>query len=324
MNDSSSAVADGRRAQSGDSGSAPSPRHRLAVIVTVAATVIFAALYALVVYTYAQSSQAVSKPDLPTTDAVTVLLKPTAVRPGEREVTVDLNVIPPDSLVDSHGLLTDKLLITFLTGQSARVVAFDAGTPALGLDQVIPMGLKRGSYDEYPLDHYGTDLSITAATTSKQGTTDLSVQSAVWGDLSGWQVVTTSDTVSEPTAGKAQTVTPDAIAHVGIQVARPGSTVTIVALLLVAMIAVSALSFAVGWAVFSNKRVAEATLASFCAAALFAMVPLRVNMPGAPPIGVWLDFLVFLWVILFLMLALCLMVTGWLIHGRRPERPKAK
>ena len=33
------------------------------------------------------------------------------------------------------------------------------------------------------------------------------------------------------------------------------------------------------------------------------MVPLRINLPGAPPIGVWMDVLVFYWVVMALMVA---------------------
>lgn len=42
-------------------------------------------------------------------------------------------------------------------------------------------------------------------------------------------------------------------------------------------------------------------------------------MPDAPPIGVWLDFLVFLWVLLLLVVALAGIISGWLRHGARPD-----
>ena len=60
-------------------------------------------------------------------------------------------------------------------------------------------------------------------------------------------------------------------------------------------------------------------MASWFAALLFARVPLRTNMPGAPPIGVWIDFLVFLWVLIMLMISLAVFVGSWLVFTPEPE-----
>jgi hypothetical protein len=54
---------------------------------------------------------------------------------------------------------------------------------------------------------------------------------------------------------------------------------------------------------------------SWLAALLFAMVPLRSAMPGAPPIGALSDVLAFFWAEMLIALSLVLIVFTWL---RRP------
>ncbi|MDQ1250918.1 MAG: hypothetical protein QG597_5298 [Actinomycetota bacterium] len=104
-----------------------------------------------------------------------------------------------------------------------------------------------------------------------------------------------------------------------VKLARNGSTMTIVVLWLTAMVVLTGLALVVARAVATRRRRIEATMASWFAALLFAMVPLRTNLPGAPPIGVWIDFLVFLWVILGLMVALAVFIGSWLRYSRPPD-----
>jgi hypothetical protein len=53
---------------------------------------------------------------------------------------------------------------------------------------------------------------------------------------------------------------------------------------------------------------------------LFATIPLRTFLPGSPPIGSWVDYLVVLWVVAGLVLGLVIYVLAWLKWGTRGER----
>jgi hypothetical protein len=56
------------------------------------------------------------------------------------------------------------------------------------------------------------------------------------------------------------------------------------------------------------------------AAMLFATIPLRTFLPGSPPIGSWVDYLVVLWVVAGLVLGMVTYVLAWLRWGTRGER----
>jgi hypothetical protein len=59
-------------------------------------------------------------------------------------------------------------------------------------------------------------------------------------------------------------------------------------------------------------------MAGWFAALLFALVPLRTNMPGAPPIGAWLDVAIFYWVELALLIAMAVFIGSWLRYRKPP------
>ena len=71
------------------------------------------------------------------------------------------------------------------------------------------------------------------------------------------------------------------------QVSRSGSVSTFAVLLLPLMVALAVLGCVVAWTVTSRKAKAEATMASWFGAMIFALVPLRTFLPGAPPVGAW-------------------------------------
>ena len=74
---------------------------------------------------------------------------------------------------------------------------------------------------------------------------------------------------------------------------------------------------------YRGIRKVEATLMSWMAAMLFATIPLRTFLPGSPPIGSWVDYLVVLWVVAGLVLGLVIYVLAWLRWGTRGERAAA-
>jgi hypothetical protein len=51
--------------------------------------------------------------------------------------------------------------------------------------------------------------------------------------------------------------------------------------------------------------------ATWYAAMLFAIVPLRNILPGAPPPGAWIDQALVLWVLIALIVAMVLYVIAW-------------
>jgi hypothetical protein len=59
----------------------------------------------------------------------------------------------------------------------------------------------------------------------------------------------------------------------------------------------------------------ELSVASWMTALLFALIPLRGFLPGSPPLGSWIDVLVFFWVELILMLSVAAVVATILLRA---------
>ena len=60
-----------------------------------------------------------------------------------------------------------------------------------------------------------------------------------------------------------------------------------------------------------GKRKFLPPFATWYAAMLFAIVPLRNILPGAPPPGAWIDQALVLWVLLALVVAMALFAVAW-------------
>ena len=288
-------------------------------------TTLFVLAFLAVNVLYGISTVRPPDPYLRTTNKVSVFVSPYAVNPAEDTIKAKVTVAPPEDLYTETGL-TRQIDVHFVTEE--KTVSFPVGTKTLSADLLIIANF--GNYEWYPLDRYSEPMLIYSTTPLPGGGEQtLNTEASVWGKFPGWRVIGTNSELPAPTGwwdnvlGDVDAVYEDVgpeSATVKVLLARNGSTMSFVAMILVAMVILTALAMVVARAVADQRRRIEATMASWLAAMLFAMVPLRTNMPGAPPIGVWIDFLVFLWVLLGLMLALAIFVTSWLRFTPRPER----
>jgi Domain of unknown function (DUF4436) len=60
------------------------------------------------------------------------------------------------------------------------------------------------------------------------------------------------------------------------------------------------------------------TLVGALGAMIFALPAVRNALPGAPPLDVRADILIFFWAELGAIIALCLFITAWARQGARP------
>lgn len=278
------------------------------------------ALYLGVLALYAQSTQPQEIRDLSSPDKITVYVQPMSVSPAEETVGAFVSIVPPDAYLDEQGLI-EPINIEFAYG--GTVVKFDKGDSLL--QQQAKLLVSHSSYERYPLDSYRVPVLVQAVGISDTGPEALPVQLVIAGKFPGWHVNSTNsqDVISAEDAEyyeiPAEVLDLPNAAVAILAVNRSASTAGIVGLLLVAMIVLAALGLLVARSVASRRRRIEATMASWFAAMLFALIPLRTNMPGSPPIGVWIDFLFVLWVMILLMVALAIFIGSWLRMSPEPE-----
>jgi hypothetical protein len=106
----------------------------------------------------------------------------------------------------------------------------------------------------------------------------------------------------------------DVVSHRDAECYGAGRSIAILLLLLMVVLAVIAIL--VTGAETRGRMKLELAVASWMTALLFALIPLRGFFPGSPPLGSWMDVLVFFWVELVLMLSVAIVVTTVLLRAR--------
>jgi hypothetical protein len=101
-----------------------------------------------------------------------------------------------------------------------------------------------------------------------------------------------------------------------LNVRRSLSTVLFAVLIVGVLITIAVIGMFVSVQTVRNRRKFQPPFATWYAAMLFAVVPLRNALPGAPPFGAWIDVTVVLWVIVALVAALLLYIVCWWRHLR--------
>jgi Domain of unknown function (DUF4436) len=274
--------------------------------------VAFVAVYVgvLAVYGHSAQSEVVDRQDFSgdinfKTDLL-VVLAPSAVKPSDGAIPAHMQILPPASLTDDAGALL-KPIDVVMPSLANGSVKFEKGTTQLTVSvDIMPF---EGNYQAYPFDTYAADLVTNGYAINPDGRRiPLRTVLGVGGSAPGW------DVENAPIEGLGDSV----FSATELSVARAWSTKAIVLLLLFAMVILAVTGLLVARSVVTRRRRIEATMASWFAALLFAVIPLRTNMPGSPPMGVWIDFVAVLWVELALMGSLAVFVVSWLRFTPRP------
>lgn len=280
------------------------------VIRLVAAIAACALVYAVVVALYAANTRTAigqSCPDAAPDGAVLLSLSPERVDAVGNRISATLDVEDFGQAADPDtGLLADPLVLLLqgTAGERSVVLPPDQLPPSIALELITD-----GAVEQWPFDAHVSDFAIIAVSTPETGQAESVVPILLCGTarVPGW----TFDSVDVP-GDERLVVDGVPVEQAQITATRAASTIAFGIVLLVLMVVLPVLALIVAIAVRRGRRRAEATLLSWIAAMLFATIPLRTFLPGSPPIGSWVDYLVVLWVVAGLIAALVVYVTGWM------------
>lgn len=242
----------------------------------------------------------------PDAGAIALTLVPESVNASGEQLSVLAFIQVGDGLTDELGQLTQglKILITPTIGEGVISIPPGEAPPST------PLRLRlSGDIAAYPLDRYNAQISAFALQSDNQG------------DIVGLQPLTTRVTESPALNGwrMHQAIEQDpALPHfseVELSLQRSVAITAIAILLLLLMVLVSTLAIAVVSAVVRGRRALEFTYATWLATLIFAMIAIRNFMPGNPPVGSWLDILIFFWVEVILIGCLATLVGLWLARA---------
>jgi len=186
-----------------------------------------------------------------------------------------------------------------VSGQAA--LTFPAGEPPAPQAIVLPAP---GIVQQYPFDSYAVSATVHANVSPTDSAGPIPTEASLFFRVPGWSASGTA--VSGASTGEV----------VATEVVRDGSTRSIAVLLLLLMIILASIAILVTGSATRGKMKLELSVASWMTGLLFALIPLRGFFPGSPPLGSWMDILVFFWVELILMLSVSAVAATILLRAR--------
>jgi hypothetical protein len=229
-----------------------------------------------------------------------VILRLRQIDPSQNRLTVDILVHPgpqlqpdgPESMDD----LTIRLSSWTETGELIYVHSDTTGNDTTSL-------LAVGDPDDWPFDTYTTDtIGVQAFVGKGPVQRRLPVRVVVAGQINGWDVRSDVATIASPPA-------PEQTVRITLERTR-GALAFDIGILLV-LLALPATALFVAVETVLGRRKFHPPLTTWFAAMLFAVVPLRNLLPGAPPAGAWIDLAVVLWVLIAVAAAMVIYIVAW-------------
>ncbi len=286
------------------SAAAPDRRKRRRVI-AVAAVAGFVAVYALSlfgVHLLAKSGGPLKPPDLNATNDTVVLVRLEKLDTTANRLTVKVLVIPEESMFDKRlEVLKTDTAVRMDPPNDLGDLQYPAGrSPA----QVATTIEAHGDPNNWPFDSYRTD-TLSADVLVGQGDARRYVPARVevTGGLDGWDV-------SVQRVGEASQDS-DRADNVVITLHRAKGPLIFDLGICLVLFALPALAFAVVIQIALGRRKFVPPFVTWFAAMLFAVIPIRNFLPGAPPPGAWIDQVLVIWVLIALVAAMALYMLTW-------------
>lgn len=310
-------------------------RHWTAVGVGILLVLIY--IFSLAAYAEAGQSQVETGPPPigEQGDGIDFAFDLVAMDPAKNQMTLRMFIRPQGEFYNETDVSFAKSLRVTVRSQIAGQVARDipAGTPVGGTTDLNMF--VDGNPNTYPFDQYnygwpasdvtdpiGAELTEPAPliAITEIGPDDQPLATRIpigvypSGGLQGWKEEWRYSIAQEAvgTAPAGDTL------ELALVVKRGGGVLAFVLVVLSLMVVMVVLSALVARSVAKKRRPIEATMAGWFAALLFALVPLRTNMPGAPPIGAWLDVAIFYWVEMGLLITMAVFIGSWLRYRKPP------
>ncbi|MGE3830697.1 MAG: DUF4436 family protein [Parvibaculaceae bacterium] len=175
-------------------------------------------------------------------------------------------------------------------------------------ETTLQVNLQDGDAHNYPLDTYAFSVALKAVENASAGqANELPIRLTAWDSLTDFKLNRV------PATGESSEL------MIGLAVQREGAASFFAIALYGAMLVMASCALTIGTLVFLRKRRIEVSMIGALGAIIFALPALRHALPGSPPMGVWLDVLIFFWAELAAIMALCLFVAAWALRGARPH-----
>jgi hypothetical protein len=245
-------------------------------------------------------------PPVPPEAGVALVFAPIDMSPDHRTVSGDMILFVGPGLVNADGELKQDLEVEVYPTLSQGALLYPSGKKPSPIAVTMPTS---GIVQRYPFDTYALAFSERATVSGAAGeSTPVASRASLFFLVPGWTYAPSAVTDDGRAALQSR---------LSGTIVRSFSTKLIAVLLLVLMIALAVIAVIVVQSSASGSMRLDLTVASWLTAMLFALLPIRGFLPGDPPIGSWIDILVFFWVEATIMICVALAATGLIVRGRR-------
>lgn len=245
-----------------------------------------------------QAHPSAADADLSTDTETVVVIDVQELRTVNNRLDAEVVVLPAKSTLDAYGLLRADMAVRLTPSPEFGMRRYARGTIPTATDDSL---VASGNAQTWPFDVYKTGhLRAEAMVSDDKGWHSVPVRVEVIGSLGGWRLNKSVGTAPGE-EGTGTTVT--------LERAR-GTLAFDVGICLV-LISMPSMALFVAIETVRGVKRFHPPLTTWFGTMLFAVVPLRNILPGAPPPGAWIDRALVLWVLIALVVAMVLYVEAW-------------
>ncbi|MDA2890303.1 DUF4436 domain-containing protein [Mycolicibacterium sp. BiH015] len=299
------ATTDAEGSPDGKHSAAESPKRGPAAAIVVVLVVVL--LYAASVFAYwffSGSARELDSPDFGDGSETVVLVTVTGIKTLDNKVDAKVLVIPEDGLTDPRlDVLTEDLSVRLYPWNTLGDLNFPAGAAPAEVTTTIDVS---GDPTTWPFDAYKTD-AISADVLVGEGDARefqparVEIEAAIQGwDISSEMVPPSPQSYSQAGDEAVQLTFKRALGPLAFDIG-----------ICLVLIMLPTLALYTSLKVFFRRKEFQMPFLTWYAAMLFAVVPLRNILPGAPPPGAWIDILLVMWVIIGLVASMLVYVVIW-------------
>ena len=240
-------------------------------------------------------------------DDTVVQIRLQELKPTTSRLTVNVLIYPGESLYDKRfdELITD-IAVRLYPPNDLGDLQFPKGkAPA----QVTTTIEAHGNPGNWPFDSYRTEpqsADVFVGTGVNRKRIPAIVQ--VTGSMDGWDADVRRNTDTSETGSHNNS-------NVVVTLQRAKGPLIFDLGIIVVLVSLPTLALLVAIPMAMGRRKFVPPFATWYAANLFAIVPLRNILPGAPPPGSWIDQALVQWVLLALATAMALYILAWVRQG---------
>ncbi|MCB0948161.1 MAG: DUF4436 domain-containing protein [Mycobacterium sp.] len=219
-----------------------------------------------------------------------------AIRSTANQLDIVVLLIPPERYLDQRlGVLNTDIVVRLHPWVDVGGINYEKGQTPRSTATTIEA---EGDANYWPFDSYRTKpIRADAIIGSGDSRVVVPAQVRFSGGIEGWDIHI-DDADSQPAASV-------------VSLQRSRGTLAFDLGVILVLITLPALAMIVAVETVMGKRKFLPPLTTWFAAMLFAVVPLRNFLPGAPPPGAWIDQAIVLWVLIGLVSAMALYIVSW-------------